>query len=207
MPRIIDDPLTHFRALVPPDDGVPLELAEEARRRGIPIIGPVMGRLLAMLCRISGARRVLELGSAVGYSTLFLARAMREGRGFVLGVEMHEAHCRAANEALRRAGLDCSGTVVCADARALPAPTEGFDLVFLDVDQRYYTVLEPVCHAALRPGGLLVADNTSFADAAAFNGLVADQARWDAVNILAFLPQHAPEQDGFCLARKIPEEN
>lgn len=202
MPRLVKDPFACFRALAPDGERGLRRLADEAAARGIPVIGPVMGGLLALLCRIMGAVRVLELGTAVGYSTTFLARAVRDTGGIVLGVDMHEAHCREARANLASFGLEESCALLCADARALPFGAAGFDLVFLDVDQRYYAELEPVCHRLLRPGGLLVADNTAFADAQAFNVLIRDGRRWDAVNIYAFLPNHAPEQDGICLARK-----
>jgi predicted O-methyltransferase YrrM len=202
MPRLVADPWASFRALVQEREESELRLAAEAAARGIPVIGPVMGGLLEILCRITGARRTLELGTAVGYSTIFLARAMRDVGGLALGVDMHEAHCREARANLAGQGLTENCVVLCADARALPLGRGSFDLVFLDVDQRYYAELEPVCRRLLRPGGLLVADNTSFADADAFNTLVRDNGCWDAVNIYAFLPSHAPEQDGICLARK-----
>ena len=202
MPRVVADPESYFRTLSAERAEAELVLARQAQVRGVPVIGPVLGRLLELLCRVMGAGRVLELGTAVGYSTLFLARAMRDAHGLLLSVDMHEAHCREARGNLGREGLGNSCLVVCADARTLPVGEGNFDLVFLDVDQRYYLELEPVCHALLRPGGLLVADNTSFVDAHAFNVLLRDSGRFDAVNLFAFLPNHAPEQDGICLARK-----
>lgn len=204
MPRVVTDPVAYFRtlSLSLERSEAELSLALQAQARGVPVIGPVMGRLLELLCRVMGAGRVLELGTAVGYSTLFLGRAMRDAHGFLLSVDMHEAHCREARRNLEREGLGDSCLVVCADARTLPVGEGNFDLVFLDVDQRYYLELEPVCHALLRPGGLLVADNTSFVDAHSFNVLLRDGGRFDAVNLYAFLPNHAPEQDGICLARK-----
>lgn len=202
MPRVVADPEAYFRTLAPEHSEAEFSLARQAQARGVPVIGSVMGRLLELLCRVMGAGRVLELGTAVGYSTLFLARAMQDARGLLFSVDMHESHCREAHGNLEREGLGASCLVVCADARTLPVGEGNFDLVFLDVDQRYYLELEPVCHALLRPGGLLVADNTSFVDAHAFNVLLRDGGRFDAVNLFAFLPNHAPEQDGICLARK-----
>jgi predicted O-methyltransferase YrrM len=202
MPRLVKDPHAYFRTLVADRGEEEQRLAAEAAARGIPVAGPVLGQLLALLCRVMGAVRVLELGAAVGYSTVFLARAMRDTGGVVLSIDMHEAHCREARANLAASGLEDRCTMLCADARNLPLGGGGFDLVFLDVDQRYYAELEPACHDLLRSGGLLVADNTSFADAGAFNSLIRDGGRWDALNIYAFLPNHAPEQDGICLARK-----
>lgn len=202
MPRLVKDPHAYFRTLVAGREQGESRLAASAAARGIPVVGPVVGRLLALLCRVMGAARVLELGAAVGYSAYFLADAMRETGGCVVSVDMHEAHCREARANLADFGLADHCAVLCADARNLPLGEEGFDIVFLDVDQRYYAELEPVCHRLLRPSGLLVADNTAFADAQEFNLLIRDSGRWDAVNMFAFLPNHAPESDGICLALK-----
>lgn len=202
MPRLVKDPESYFRTLMADRTRGELRLAGAAAERGIPVIGPVMGRLLALLCRVMGAVHVLELGAAVGYSTVFLADAMRDTGGFVFSADMHERHCREARANLAALGLLDHCAMLCADARNLPLGGGGFDLVFLDVDQRYYVELEPVCHGLLRPSGLLVADNTAFADARDFNLLMRDEERWETVNLLAFLPEHAPERDGICLARK-----
>lgn len=198
VPRIVADPEAYFRSLARPEqDRDELRLSP-----GVPEIGPVLGGLLELLCRIMHVRLVLELGAAQGYSTMFLARAARDCGGAVLSLDLHQRHCREAACRLGRARLDAGCLVACADARMLPARNGCFDLVFLDVDQRYYSALEPVCYDALRPGGLLVVDNTAFEDACGLNAALRDNGRWDAVNLLAFLPDHAPEHDGFCLARK-----
>lgn len=199
MPRLITEPEAYFRTLVPRPDGREAHLSGLVEDGHVPSIGPAMGRLLALLCRLCGARRVLELGSAVGYSSMFLARAVRDAHGLLVCVDMHDRHCRSTRTAL--SDVPDPG-VVCADARLLPFPHGLFDLIFLDVDQRYYAELEAVCHDQLRPGGLLIADNTSFEDARSFNDLMRDERRWESVNLLAFWPDHAPERDGICLARK-----
>ena len=206
MPRMIVDPEAYFASLTqedPEHEDFAERLHVRATQQGVPVVGPVMGRLLEMLCMLSGALHVLELGTAIGYSTLFLARAMRRSGGCVASVDMNPQHCAVARETLAHAGLSPWGSVVCADARCLPLDDGGFDFLFLDVDQRYYAELEPVCHAQLRPGGLLVADNTAFRDSVEFNAMLLEPSRWLSVNLLAFLPQHAPELDGFCLAIKI----
>lgn len=199
MPRLVADPEAYFRTLVPEPSEAERRLSQAASSGHVPSIGPVMGRLLTLLCRIAGARRVLELGSAVGYSSYFLARAIQDMDGLLVCVDMHDRHCRNTLGAL--ADVPRSG-VVCADARCLPFGPGCFDLVFLDVDQRYYAGLEAVCYDLLRPGGVLVADNTSFTDARPFNALMGNETRWETVNLLAFWPEHAPERDGICLARK-----
>lgn len=200
VPRLVADAHAYFRSLVRPEPGP----ADDTMcpSVGVPVVGPLFGRLLELLCRVMNARLVLELGAAQGYSTTFLARAMRATGGRVLSLDLHHRHCVDAAKRLRQAGYGQYCQLVCADARQLPIGAENVDLIFLDVDQRYYSEVESVCHRVLRRDGLLVVDNTSFEDACGLNAALRDNGRWDAVNLLAFLPEHAPEHDGFCLARK-----
>ena len=65
----------YFYGLLPPRDPVLAEIEREARKRNIPIVGPAVGRLLYQLVQLIGARRIFEMGSAIGYSTIWLARA------------------------------------------------------------------------------------------------------------------------------------
>jgi caffeoyl-CoA O-methyltransferase len=145
--------------LHPPSDPVLTEMEALAAERGIPIIGPVVGRLLAQLVVISGAKRIFELGSAIGYSTIWLARAAGPG------AEVHYSDGSEANARLARSQLECAGVadriqIHVGDALTAFRSTSGeFDFVFNDVDKEgYLDVLEAV-PARLRPGGLLVSDN------------------------------------------------
>ena len=81
MSRMIPDPEGYFRKFVPSRDSLLLEMEEEARQEGIPIVGPVVGELLYILVCASGAVQILELGTATGYSAIYLARACDELNG------------------------------------------------------------------------------------------------------------------------------
>jgi len=86
MPDLIDNPEEYFRQFLPKRDQLLIELEEEARREEIPIVGPIVGELLHILARVTQARRILELGTATGYSTIFLARAFAISRLISLSV-------------------------------------------------------------------------------------------------------------------------
>jgi len=81
MSDIIDHPETYFRRFLPEREPLLLELEEEAKREDIPIVGPFVGELLHILARVTRAERILELGTATGYSTIFLARAFSSDSG------------------------------------------------------------------------------------------------------------------------------
>jgi predicted O-methyltransferase YrrM len=133
---------------------------ESDRERRMLNITPETGQLLAILVRATGARRVLEVGTSNGYSTIWLAWAARESGGHVITVERAAQKAALARANLDRAGL--SAVVTIREGRALDviAGLDGpFDLIFLDADREsYLAYLDPLL-ALLRPGGLLVTDN------------------------------------------------
>jgi len=203
MSPMIPDLENYFRGFVPPRDALLLELEEEAAREAIPIVGPVVGELLYILARLAGAQNILELGTATGYSTIHLARALPPG-GKVITLELSDAMARRARANFSRAGLAERIEVRAGQALDLMgAMPETFDLIFLDIDKESYLPALPHCRRLLKVGGLLVADNVGFAGADPFNREIFRQGPWRAVHLLAWLPRHSPEKDGLCLAVKV----
>jgi predicted O-methyltransferase YrrM len=195
----------YFRTFIPPQDELLMSLEEEARREAIPIVGPVVGELLFILARAAGARHILELGTATGYSTIFLGRACQPG-GKVMSLERDESFAQRARDNFTGAGLNQVIEVRVGEALELLAALPGpFDFIFLDIDKQSYLSALPHCYRLLKTGGLLVADNTGFAGAADFNREIFDDPRWRVVHLLSFLPRHSPERDGLSLAVKVGE--
>lgn len=152
----------YLAALFAPEDEILIALREEADRTGLPpiSISPDEGRLLQVLLRAIGARRVLEVGTLGGYSAIWMARAL-PGDGRLLTLEIEPAHAEFARRHLERAGV--SDRVEIRVGRALdllPAlDGERFDAVFLDADKEPLPTYFDWALRLLRPGGLLVADN------------------------------------------------
>lgn len=203
MSKMIPNPEELFRDLVPASRGIPAELEEEAEHEGIPIVGPLVGRLLTILARATGARRVLELGTASGYSAMRLAGGMAPD-GRLTSLEHDPDMAGRARRNLRRAGLEGVVEVLVGEAADILSDLEpGFDLAFLDIDKAAYAPSLPHLKRLLRPGGLLVADNTAFTAAAAFNRALAEDSGWLEAPLLCFLPGHSPERDGLSLAVRL----
>ncbi len=203
MAAMMPDLEAYFRGLVPASGELLSALEKEALEEAIPIVGPVVGRLLYILTRSLGARAVLELGTATGYSGIHLAQALEQG-GKLVTLEMDEAMAGRARANFLRAGLGDRVEVQVGEALKLMAGLAGpFDLIFLDIDKESYARALPQCHRLLRPGGLLVADNVGFTGADEYNRALAAASEWRAVPILCFLPRHSPEKDGLSLAVKI----
>ena len=157
------------------EDDLLRELREDLERRGPTIqVNAETGRLLATLVAVSGARRVLEIGTLFGYSAVWIARALPPG-GSLDTLELSDVHADAAESWFERAGLAETVTVRRGPALSTLAQLdEPYDAVFLDAVKAEY--VEYAGHAArlLSAGGLLLADN------AIWSGRVADPARTDA---------------------------
>ncbi len=193
----------YFRGFVPPRDELLLELEREAGREGIPIVGPVVGELLFILARAAGAGNILELGTATGYSTIYLGRACSpEGR--VITLERDAALAARARDTFVRAGLDERIEIRLGEAQEILTDLTGpFDFIFMDIDKEGYLPAFLKCRGLLKVGGLLVADNVGFAGAGDYNREVFDHPQFRTVHLLAHLPCHSPEKDGLSLAVRV----
>jgi len=204
MSGLVNSPEAYFEQFIPPRSRLLAELEKEARQEKIPIVGPLVGELLYILARAVKADRILELGTAVGYSTVFLAGALASSRGRVVTVEQDPAMAQSARANFQKAGLFGRIEVVVGNAPAVLSTMAGpFDFAFLDIEKADYAVVLPDCWRLLRPGGMLVADNVAFQDADAFNRMIFDSAKWRSVNLFGYLPGHSPVQDGLCLAVRV----
>jgi caffeoyl-CoA O-methyltransferase len=149
----------YINALLPPRDPVLAEMERLAGREQIPILGPACCRLLALLVQISGARRIFEMGSAIGYSTIWLARAAGP-RARVYYTDADPENLARARTFLRRAGVLKRVELLQGDALKLLRKTPGtFDMIFVDVDKHQYPAALRLTLPRLRRGGLLVTDN------------------------------------------------
>jgi predicted O-methyltransferase YrrM len=149
----------YIRDLLPPRPPVIAEMERQAEKRNIPIVGPAVATLLATLAKSIGARRVFELGSAIGYSTAFFAEAVGpEGKVFYTDGSAEKA--REASGYLEELGLAGRVEMLVGDAVAGLAATPGeFDVVFVDIDKDGYPAALEAAAPRVRQGGYLLADN------------------------------------------------
>ena len=200
-PKAVENLEEYFRGLTPKRDALLVELEEEARDEGIPIVGPVVGELLFILARATQAKHILELGTANGYSAIHLARACDVLEGKVVTVERDAEMAKRALANLQKAGLEHRVEIRVGDAfQEMTNMTGSFDFVFLDVDKNNYAATLPHCDRLLKTGGLLVADNVALQGVEDFNLAVLSHPRWKTVHLLCFLPGHGLEKDGLCIA-------
>ena len=146
--------------LLPSRDPVLAEIESYAAQHEIPIVGPAVARFLSSLVLITKAKRIFELGSAIGYSTIWLARAAGPG------CEVHysdgsEENAARARSYFERAGVSGDIRIHVGDALTALASTPGaFDIIFNDVDKDGYPAVLKAAPSRIRTGGLFITDNT-----------------------------------------------
>ncbi len=141
-------PLSHLDAI-----------AEEGRAAGVPVVDRATGALLHVLTRAAGARRVLEIGTAIGYSGVWIASALPD-EGMLITLERDAARAATARAHFAAAGVDDRVSVMVGDATRYLHKVRGpFDLIFQDGDKSLYEPMLDRLIELLRPAGTLVTDN------------------------------------------------
>jgi caffeoyl-CoA O-methyltransferase len=164
---IQDDVEEYVYQLLPERDAVVTEIEDYAAQNRVPIIGPAVARMLTVFVEVSGAKRIFEMGSAIGYSTIWLARAAGP-KGKVTYTDGDPEKARRAKDYFRRAGVAKRIDVRVGDALELLKKSPGtFDLIFNDIDKRQYPAALRVSLPKLRRGGLFITDNTLWSGKAA----------------------------------------
>jgi caffeoyl-CoA O-methyltransferase len=149
----------YMDSLLPPRDPVLEEMERQAKRRDIPIVGAAVARVLYQYARLVGAKNIFELGSAIGYSTIWWARAVGEG-GRVYYTDGDAKNAEEARGYFQRAGVQDRIQVGVGDAlELLSEQKQEFDLIFNDVDKEDYPRVLHLASSRLRRGGLFITDN------------------------------------------------
>ena len=207
---IQDDIEDYLYSLLPKRDAVIQEIEDHAAKNRVPIIGPAVARLLSLLVQVTGAKRIFEMGSAIGYSTIWLARAAGP-KAEIFYTDGNSENAKRATDYFHRAGVAKRIRVQTGDALALVKKASGkFDIIFNDIDKHQYPDALRAALPKLKRGGLLIADNTLWSGKAArpapaddkhtlgiqeFNRLVYESKE--------LYPVLIPLRDGVTVARKL----
>ncbi|MDQ7093880.1 O-methyltransferase [Desulfosporosinus sp. PR] len=139
------------------------EMEEQALQETIPVVTPMVGNFLNLLVTMSRAQAVLEIGTAIGYSTIWLTRAVKKNRGHVTTIDMNRDRLNRAIQYFERAELKKYITALDGDARKiLPQLPSTFDFVFIDAAKGEYLDYLNLVYPLIVPGGVLVVDNVLF---------------------------------------------
>jgi predicted O-methyltransferase YrrM len=191
----------YIDALFAPEDDALTAALRDASAEGLPPIqiSAGQGKFLYLMARLVGARRILELGTLGGYSTIWLARALPDD-GRLCTLELEPRHAEVARLNLERAGLSAVVDVIVGPAldtlpTVLKTADAPFDLAFVDADKASYSAYFELVVRAVRSGGLILADNVirggrvleaapsdlNARGARDFNALIAADSRVEAV--------------------------
>ncbi|HEY3972642.1 MAG TPA: O-methyltransferase [Candidatus Sulfotelmatobacter sp.] len=152
----VDD---YIYSMLPQREEVLAEMEDYATAHNVPIVGPAVARVLQQLAMAINARTVFELGSAIGYSTIWWAQAVGE-RGQVIYTDGDSKNAERARVYFRRAGVTKQISLHTGDAlEYLSEQKQEFDIIFNDVDKEDYPRVLRLVAPRLRKGGLFITDN------------------------------------------------
>jgi caffeoyl-CoA O-methyltransferase len=149
----------YLAELFPSADPIVKEMERLAERERFPIVGPLVGRLLALMARTIGAQRVFEFGSGFGYSAYWFLQGM-DAQGTVILTDDEEANATRARDYFKQAGLSDRVEIHVGDAFEIIDTQAGpFDLVLVDCEKARYPSAFEKALPKLRTGGVLIGDN------------------------------------------------
>jgi len=152
----VDD---YLYSMLPKRDEVLAEMEDYATAHNVPIVGPAVARVLQQLAMMINSRTVFELGSAIGYSTIWWAQAVGD-KGRVIYTDGDSKNAERARGYFKRAGVSSRVTLHTGDAlEYLSEQKQEFDIIFNDVDKEDYPRVLRLVAPRLRKGGLFITDN------------------------------------------------
>ncbi len=160
----------YIQSLLPASTGYLKDMEEYARQNNIPIITPDIAALLTLLIKTKKAKRILEVGTAIGYSTVIMAKAAGNDCQ-VVTIEKDPQMCKIANSNFEKA--DCADVIeiIEGDAAKMIESKEGpFDMIFIDAAKGQYFDFFKKSISKLQIGGLFICDNVLF------RGMVAERS-------------------------------
>jgi len=192
--------------LLPESPSILSELEQVAKERHVPIVGPLVGRFLYILARASGAERVLEIGTAIGYSAIWFGLAIKQHKGTVITVEIDENTANEARRNIARAKLQRTIRVINGSGLQVVPKLKGrFDIVFIDDSKENYPKYLEMCTNRLNKNGLLIADNALWSGKVALESKSGDAlaiAKFNALLAKKMSSVIIPARDGLAIGIK-----
>jgi caffeoyl-CoA O-methyltransferase len=209
MAKIVSEKVERYmNDLLPKRDAVLSEMERYAKEHDVPIIGPACGRLLSLLAQISGARRIFEMGSAIGYSAIWFAKGAGDNAE-IYCTDGDPENARRAQEHFKRAGVSDRIRFLVGDAVDLIDTVNGeMDLILIDVNKTQYPASLKKAVPRLRSGGLLVTDNVLWSGKVTSRAKDANTRSIQEFNKAIYssnelFPVIVPLRDGVAVCRKM----
>jgi predicted O-methyltransferase YrrM len=175
------------KKMMKPGEGLLKEMEQYAAPRYIPIVNRDTADLLIVLGRLVRPVRILEIGTAIGYSAILLSGILTQG-GRIDTIERDEMMLTRAHEYIKRAGLEDTIALIAGEAsEVLACLDKTYDMIFMDAAKSQYLGFLPECLRLLRNGGLLISDNVLYRGMVDMEGPVARKKRTIVNNMRAYL--------------------
>lgn len=162
----------YIRGLIKDEDDFLKELEEFAKENSVPIIHKEVGRFLEVLINIKKPKRILELGTAIGYSAILMENASI-GNSSITTIERDKDMITLASENIKKSGYEEKINIIEGDClEVLSKIDEKFDLIFMDAGKGHYNHFFPECLRLLKDDGIIIGDNVLFRGMVANDSLV-----------------------------------
>lgn len=166
----------YIRDLIPENQGILREMEQYAEKNNVPIIQKEAANFLDLMINMKKPKRILELGTAIGYSSIFMCMSAHKDCS-IITVERNENMIKLADENIKKYGFDNNISIVAGDClEALETlcndDKEGFDIIFMDAGKGHYNHFLPYCLKLLKKEGIIIADNVLFRGMVASKELV-----------------------------------
>ena len=207
--EILNPRLEHYiSGLSSHDDPVLKDMETLAEKTEFPIIGPLVGRILYQITLISGARKILELGSGFGYSAIWFAKAVRADGEIICTDKSHD-NCNKAREYFSRASVQQKIRYEVGDSlEILKNQTGKFDIILNDIDKEEYPAVTELAEQKLVKGGILITDNVLWfgrviSDDPSLSTAGVKKFNQDIFSNRKFITSILPVRDGIALSIRI----
>lgn len=184
----------YINETLPHSTGILKEMEEYAKEHRVPIIQKEAMWFLRTLMAIKKPSKVLEIGTAIGYSSLIMSEYLKEG-GKIITVELNEETAHVAMENFKKAKCDSIKLIIGDGEDVLINSDEKFDVIFLDANKSLYTRCMPDVKRLLQKGGILIADNVLYKGMVASDELETRRKRTLVNNLRSFLKDLASDDD------------
>ncbi len=163
---------TYINSLIKDEDEKLQKFREECESRELPIIHKEVGQFIKLTINQLKARRIIEIGTNVGYSSIFMSYIMNlEGK--VVTIERSEKFYQEALKNVESFGLEKNIDIQFGDASEIMDSVEGtFDMAFIDAAKSYYKIFFDKCYQKMKPGGIIISDNVLYQGMIATDELV-----------------------------------
>lgn len=154
--------IDYIRNTLSDEQGIFIQLEEFAQKNAVPIVQKETSALLKVLCQIKKPKRILEIGTAIGYSAMIMANSLKKDTHIVT-IERDADMAKIARKNILEFGYNQVVEVLEGDAQPLlEVLDQKFDLIFLDAAKAHYIYFLPHCLRLLNPGGVLISDNVLY---------------------------------------------